>query len=312
MKIIIDVMMWIVWKPFRKLMVNIPFPLMHLILKSAAFVFYLTDKKRREGVADEIRMISGSRLNEDQIKKKTKETFYFFLRKVYENLLYGHITEKHFDRFAYFDGIQNLENALSKNKGAILLSLHFGSFFLYLLGLGLKGYKTNAITGTPLLEGSSYIKNKLFELRKKEENTYPFKIVSVANFLGPLVRALKRNEIIGLVIDGREGTSLIPARFLGKTAQFSHAIINFCIRTGAAILPCLAVRGADKKHKLIFMPQLEFTVTQDKEETLRINLEKLIEIFEKYVYEYPELYAMTLYGIKQETKKGLIPPLFLD
>ncbi|HDH51523.1 MAG TPA: hypothetical protein ENH38_00105 [Nitrospirae bacterium] len=309
----IDIVMWFVWVPLRKVLVSIPHPLTVYMLKALSFMLYLVDVERRKGVEEELRLLMGDRFNDREMKKVVKSSFYIFITKVYENLLFGNATEKHFDRVAAFEGMENLDEALKKKKGVVLLSFHFGSFFLFMLGLGLKGYKINAMTGTPIIDGSSYIKNKMFELRKKEEHGYPFNILSVGTSLKPLVKALRDNEIVGIVIDGRESTKQVAVPLFNRIGQFSPGIFNLCLKTGAQILPVAPILGpGSMKHRLIIEPALELTVTEDKEETLRINVEKFIGIFQKYIWDYPDHYAMTLYGIRKEAESGLIPPLFKD
>lgn len=312
-KILIDIIMWIAWVPFRKALVMVPRPLTVLMLKALSGLFYLAASERRKGVGEELELLMPGRFNDAEMKRVVRSSFYMFLTKVYENLMFGSVDEKGFDRIAAFEGIENLDEALKEKKGAVLLSFHFGSFFLFMLGLGLKGYKANAMTGTPLLEGSSYIKNKMFELRKKEEHGYPFNILSVGTSLKPLVKALRNNEIAGLTIDGREAVKQIEARLFARTGQFSPGIFNLCLKTGARILPSTPIlEPGSMKHRLIIEPAMELTVTEDKEDTLRINIEKFIGIFQKYIRDYPDHYAMTLYSIRKEAESGLIPPLFTD
>ncbi|MBI5740233.1 MAG: lysophospholipid acyltransferase family protein [Nitrospirae bacterium] len=312
MRLIIDFILWFIWVPMRKLVVRIPLPVVSITLRACSSLLYAIDKKRREGVKEELRLLFDKGMGEDEINRTARSSFYIFARKVYENLLYGEITKRGADSIFTFQGTHHLDEALKKGKGVMLISLHFGSFFLSMLGLGLRGYKANAITGTPLIEASSYIKNKIYALRKEEESRYPFKVVVVGNSLKPLLTALKRNEIAGVVIDGREATKMIPVKFLERTAQFSPSLVNLSMRTGAVILPFIAIMGKDGRHNLIVSPALEMTSLEDKEEAARVNLERLVGIFEKYVSEHPDHYAMTLYGMREESRLGAIPPFFVD
>ncbi|MBI5492872.1 MAG: lysophospholipid acyltransferase family protein [Deltaproteobacteria bacterium] len=311
MKIIIDFFMWLVWVPLRGVMVRMPRAVVDPALSALALFFYIALPNRRKGVREELGLLFGSRFSEKELGRMTRASFDNFIKKVYENLFYGKVTADNLEEMAYFEGLSNMDSALGNGKGAIVNTLHFGSYFLFMLGLGLRGYRANALTGTPLTAGSSYIKNKLFELRKKEEDAYPFTVLGTKDFLS-VVRALKRNEIIGVAIDGREGANLVPVKFFDRTAEFSTGIISLAMKTGAAIIPSIAVKGPDGRHRLILEPKMELIECADKDEMLRLNLEKFIGIMEKHVLEHPDHYGMTLYSIREEARKGLIKPLFAD
>ncbi len=292
-----------------------PFSIINTLLKGGSYLIYWIDKKRREGVAEDIRKSFGERFNEKEIKKILRLSFYTLMRRNFDHLLFGRITEDYFDRVASIEGIPFLEESLNKNRGVIIITLHFGSLFLIPFGLGLKGYQVNALTGTPLSKGQGYIndiKNKRYELFQKEERGYPFNVLTVGDSLKPILKSIKNNEIIGMAIDGREATKLMPIKFLKRTAQFSPAMISLSMRTGAVILPALVIRGADDKHRIVIQPPMELTFAEEKEEMLRINLEKLSRILERYVWEYPDQYVMTIYSAREEAKLGLLPPLFID
>ncbi len=315
LKKIIDFIIWLVWFPLRGLIIQIPFSITNTLLKGGSYLFYLIDKRRREGVAEEVSKSFGERFNDKEIEKIVKLSFYTLTKRSYEHLLFGRITEDDFDKVASIEGISYLEESLKKNKGVILLTFHFGSLFLLFLWVGLKGYKLHIMPGTPLFGGSGYIwhiKNRLYELRRKEEQGYPYKVISTKDYPKCMVEVLEKNESVLMTIDGREARKFLPLKFLKRTAQFSPAIISLAMRTGAVILPFVVIRGKDKKDKIIIEPTMELTFVEDREEMLRVNLEKLIKILERYVWKYPDHYAMSIYSMREEAKLGLLPALFID
>ncbi len=315
MRLILDLIIWLVWVPFRNFIIKLPFGIIYALLKGGSYFIYLIDTKRRNGVAEEIRKTFGERFNENEIKRIVRGGFYDIVRKGYENLLFGRIDEAYFDKIASIEGTSHVEAGLNKNKGVIVTSLHFGSFLLLAMGLGLKGYKLCNITGNPIWGGKgfiNYIKKRVYELRKKEQENHPSQFLDIINFPKSYIEALGRNELVSLLVDGREGTKFIPLSFLDRAVQFSPGVISLAMRTGAAILPFAAIKGPGYRQKFVFFPPMELTFAEDKEEMLKINSEKLIRIWEKYVWEYPDRYAMTMYSAREETRLGLLPPLFID
>ncbi|PIS36535.1 MAG: hypothetical protein CO150_09820 [Nitrospirae bacterium CG_4_9_14_3_um_filter_53_35] len=311
MKKIIDLIIWFVWFPLRDFLLLTPHRVKHFILGFCAALFYLADSRRRNGVKEEVQLLYGSRFNKKEINRIARSSFDHFFNRLFENLYYGRIDAEYFNRIASIEGLDHLKTALQKNKGALLIQFHFGSFLLILLALAFQGIRVNAFAGAPL-KGEGYIKKKLVELRNHERETYPFGVLTIRSSLLPVVKALKKNEVIGVTIDGRQGTNFIPIRLFERTALFSTGLIDLSIRTGAPILPLAVVRGKDKKQRVIIEPEMELIKSDDREEMLRLNLEKYIRNYEKYLLNHPDHMAMTLYSMREEVRKGINSPLFID
>jgi len=313
MKRIIDYILWFIWFPLRNIVLLIPQKITYSILSFCSFLLYLADSKRRNGVNKELEMLYGNRFSKREIRKIAISSFDLFFKRLFENLYFSYkkMDIGMFNKIASIEGFEHVKAALEKGNGVLLIQFHFGSFLLILLALSLRGVTINALAGTPLKE-SSYIKNKMVEFRDKEKDLYPFKVLTINSSLLPVVRALKNNEAIGVTIDGRQGANWVPVRLFDRTALFSTGLIDLSMRTGAVILPLAIVMGPDKRHRIIIEPPMELTADEDRGKMLRINVERFIRNYEKYLLNYPDHYAMTLYNIREEVRRGINTPLFAD
>jgi KDO2-lipid IV(A) lauroyltransferase len=311
-KFIMGIGLWFMWFPLRKLLNSIPMKFNYSLAHFLSLLCYLFFKKRRNVVNEEVIKLFGIQTDKKKVKIIVKNSFSIFLKRQIENFLFGTFTQKQLNQIASIAGSENLEDALKKRKGVIILLSHFGSFLLPLILLGYRGYKVNQVAGEPLLEMNSHIHKKIFELRKKDTDKLPIQFIQSNRYLGPIVRALKKNEIIVIAFDGRTGNTWIPVQLLHRIAQFSPGPFNLAIKTGAPILPAFVVRGKDNKHRIIFEPAMELETTDDLEKALKINTIKYTGIFEKYLIDYPCHFAMTLYTIRREAESGLNRPLFVD
>jgi KDO2-lipid IV(A) lauroyltransferase len=308
----LEVGLWFVWYPLRTLLRYLPMKSNYFLAHLSSPFFYIFFKKRRNIVKEEVSKLYGERIDEKTAKKIVRNSFDIFLKRQLENLLFGDFTKSRLEHITSIDGIDNLNRALEKGKGVILLLSHFGSFLLPLPVLGLNGYKVVQVVGKPLLEGRAPIQKKIFELKKRELSKFPIQFIQTNHYLGPIVKALCNNEIIVIAFDGRTGTKWIRVQLLNRTAQFSPGPFNLAIKTGATILPTFVVRNKNDKHRIILEPPLELEITDDKEETLKINTMKYARIFERYLLNYPCHFTMTLYGVRTEAEKGLNQPLFVN
>ena len=63
MRKLIDFILWFLWFPVGRFLVSIPPRVLNKILGFASYVFYRCDSARRKGVAEEVRMLYGSRFS---------------------------------------------------------------------------------------------------------------------------------------------------------------------------------------------------------------------------------------------------------
>ncbi|MBI5789563.1 MAG: lysophospholipid acyltransferase family protein [Candidatus Schekmanbacteria bacterium] len=310
--LIIDIGIWFVWVVVRPVLDCLPLSMSYFFADVAAKLFFLADTKRRNTLAEEIEMLYGARFNKKEVDTIVRKSLEIYLKRQVENLIFGGFTKDKLDKLVSIQGMEHLQESLQKGKGVILLTAHFGSFLLPLPVLGYKGYNIIQVAGKPLLENNRRIYRKLFEIRKRETDRLPISFIQTDKYLGSVVKALNKNEIIVLAFDGRTGNKRFPVQFLDRTAQFSPGPFNMALKTGAAIIPTFMVRDKNDKHTLILEPPFEMELVDNKEETLKMNTIKFARIFEKYLLNYPCHFGMILYCTRKEAERGLNIPLFTD
>ena len=183
----------------------------------------------------------------------------------------------------YLTGKENLDRALAKGKGAILVSAHFGNFPLLLARLSLAGYKASGIM-RPMRDERV---EKIF-LEKRER----FKVKTIYSqprtaCVNQTVSALRENGVVFIPLDQNFGTAGVFVDFFGLKAATATGPIIFAQRTGAALIPCFIIRKEDDRHEIIFEPAMELTEGKTPQETIQISIQRLTGIIESYIRKYP-------------------------
>lgn len=180
-------------------------------------------------------------------------------------------------------GKEHLDSVLSKGKGVILVSAHFGNFPLMLARLSLEGYKTAGIMRIMRDE-----RVEKFFLKKRNQ----FKIKTI--YAQPrkacvegAIHSLRNNELLFIPLDQNFGTGGIFVDFFGRKAATATGPVVLAQRTQAQILPCFMVRQKDDTHKIIFESPLVLAQGSASEETVAINIQRLTNIIESYIRKYP-------------------------
>ena len=281
-----------------------------LIGKFIGDSIYLINRNLREMTKKEIAMLFGKRYEGVGLDNLTRKSIEHFYSRNLETFFLGVLNKERIKKILEVDGIENLEEALSRGKGVILLISHFGSFLLPLPFLGFQGYKVNQVTGKQLHR--STIEERIWAWRKREADKLPVKFIQVDKFLRPIYNALKNNEIIAIAFDGRDGLKLVPTIFFERTALFSAGPFELARRTGSTILPAFVIRKKDLTHRLVFEPLFGLSDDPDIERALRYDTRKFAELFSNYIERYPCHFGWLLFKIKKLQKAGISYNLFQD
>ena len=78
-------------------------------------------------VKEELELIFGKRFNNIQIEDITRRSFDNYCRKQVEYLFFGDLNKDTIERMVQVQGLENLDKALSRGKGVILLLSHFAT-----------------------------------------------------------------------------------------------------------------------------------------------------------------------------------------
>ncbi len=243
---------------------------------------YSIARKQKKTALEGLAIAFGREKSDEELERIAKDCFTFMVKSGAELIFL-------LDRFALLKeriqivGKEKLSAALSKGKGVILVSGHFGNFPLMLARLALEGYKTASIMRQ--MRDSRVEKLFLAKRSRLKVNTIysqPRK-ACVENSL----RSLRNNELLFIPIDQNFGTGGVFVDFFGKKAATATGPIVLAQRTKATILPCFIVRQKDDTHKIIFEPPLDLEEGKTNQETVLINIQRLTNIIESYIRKYP-------------------------
>lgn len=246
----------------------------------------------RKGIAETF-----TEFDENKIKYVLRNSFKHHYKRQAETIFFGALNKDRINNLVYASGIEHIDSALSKGKGAILLLSHFGSFLLPLPFLGFRGYKVNQITGRQ--RHSSLIAERIWAWRKKEADRLPVKFIQVDRFLRPCYEALQRNELVAIAFDGLDGSKWSEVDFLGTKVRVSTGPFELARRTGATIIPVFVIRNKDNTHRLVFEPALKLSDNHKAQDAASFDARNFAEIFSAYIKRYPCHFGMVLYKLKK-------------
>src|SRR5262249_28678278 len=116
------------------------------------------------------------------------------------------------------------------------------------------------------------------------------KVVYKNKAANSILRALKHNEMVGILLD--QNTSKNPAfvNFFGHPAGTTKAIAAFALATGAPILPAFCLPLPDGRYRLQCGPEIEYQETEDREKDILELTQRCTAVIEDQVRKTPQFW----------------------
>jgi Kdo2-lipid IVA lauroyltransferase/acyltransferase len=180
-----------------------------------------------------------------------------------------------------FAGREHLDTALDKGKGVVLLSAHFGNWEVLGIALSAVGYKVNVLArplDNPLLD-------KVVNDIRSRFGTW---IIANSNSIKDVIRVLRKNESVGILMDQNLYENATFVDFFGKLAATTPIIPLLAQKTNVAIIPIRMLRLSNNKFKIIIQPELILKDIPDRQEYARVNTRLCNEVIEQWIKLDPD------------------------
>lgn len=246
------------------------------------FAYYFDIKHKSRAYAN-LKMAFAHLKSPDEIKQIAKTLFKNYGQNLIELFRMPLLTPEKFNQVVAVEGKENITESLEQGKGVIMLAMHFGSWELASLSCVRLGFPYKVFV-KPQKKYS-----KLADLLNSYRAGGGSVVLSRGAGTRDFVRSLKKNEVIGMVVDqgGRDGV-LVP--FLNRSAAMSVGAIRMGLKFGVPICFSVIYRENGYKHKMIIHKPFDFDNTGNLEADVITNLKKVTKVMEEYIYKYPSEY----------------------
>jgi len=260
----------------------IPPSYLYAFARNIASLAYIFAAKQRKIALDSLGVAFGHEKSHQEIEQIAKDCFIYMAKGAVELMFFfdkPHILKTKVD----IQGRENLDKALERGQGVILVSAHFGNFPLLLGRLAVEGYKTCGIM-RPMHDARV---EKIFLEKREKYGVRTIYSQPRNECVNNTILALRNNELVFIPIDQNFGTGGIFVNFFGKQAATATGPVILAQRTKAALIPCFILRQPGDNHKIIFEPELELKEGKDHQNTVLVNIQRLTDIIEAYIRKYP-------------------------
>ena len=250
--------------------------------QNIAFLGFLLARKHKKIALEGLNIAFGKEKSRQEREQVAKDCFVHMAKSGFE-LLFLVDKPKLIKKRIEIIGKEYLNDALSKGKGVILVSAHFGNFPLMMSALAFLGYKISGIM-RPMRDK----RVEKFFMKKRDKTDIKTIYSQPRNVcVSTTLKVLRNNELVFIPLDQNFGTGGVFVNFFGQKAATATGPVVLARRSGAALLPCFIVRQEDDRHKIIFEPPLDLEQGKDAQESILNNTQRLTNIIEFYIRKYP-------------------------
>lgn len=220
-----------------------------------------------------------------KVKEITRRTFANFARSLADYCRAGNQSPGQLeDLFERLKGVEHLNAALKQGKGVILVTAHLGNWELGGLFFALKGYRLNAITLEEHLD-------QLTEMREQYRTVHGIRTIRIGSspfsFID-VMAALRRNEIVAMLIERPYASASVEVEFFGRPALFSNGPVMLALGTGAVILPGFVYSNTDGRYCGEILDPIPLDLIREHATSVRHNTQKIARVFESVIREHPD------------------------
>jgi KDO2-lipid IV(A) lauroyltransferase len=181
-------------------------------------------------------------------------------------------------------GRENLDAALSKRNGVIVLGAHLGNFFLVGTRLATEGYPTWVLINQPRnRQFANFMDDYRLKVRQRTIHARPRR-----EALRKLNQVLRGNELAIVIADEYRRNNGIHMPFFGHTVLARRGPATLALRTGAAVVPVYLIHDESQGLKMIIESELDLIRTDKDKAAIRENTLRMTQWLERTVRAYPE------------------------
>lgn len=264
---------------FRFFIRVIPKIILDFFLNLFAFIIYTFDKKHRH-----IAKVNLDLAYENRITEYSKGQI---IKNCYKNLLYtladfvknqGASKEEILNKVSFVNS-EILQESLASNKKVIIITAHYGNWELLSLSIAAK-LTPISVVGRDL---DSKVMNKILT---KNREQFDIELLSKTGAMKGMVRALKNNRPIGLLVDQNTSDSEgILIDFFGKKARHTPSASILAKKFDAIIIPAfISTYNNHESYEVKFYDP----IITDNNEDLSISVQSQANITQKIIENKPE------------------------
>lgn len=238
---------------------------------------------RRSVTLENLRRALGSRLDERERVRVGRRSYINFAKSMVEFASLGRLKGDDIRRLVTFHGRNSIDEVLSRGRGAVVVTGHFGSWELLGAAAAAHGLPADFLVGEQ--------SNRLVDdLMNRLRSGAGIGIIARGIAARGVFASLRRNRIVAMLTDQDARKAGIFVDFFGIPASTYPGAAQFAFRSGCPIVFCYIVRRQGERHEAFFLPPIEVRRDSERGEEVARLTAAHTKALEECVTRYPDHY----------------------
>lgn len=243
-------------------------------------IFYCLDKRHRLIALTNLTTAFGPECTSTELKRIARKSFMHFGELFAEIIKFPRLKEEKKSKLFLVEGEENLQEALSKEKGVLLFSAHYGNWEIAPYFLTKKGKMS--VVARPL--DNRFLEAQLLKLRERLGTKVIYKHQATKQIL----QSLRGKEMVALLIDQNVLRSqAVFVDFFGKKAATTPSLAAFFLRTRSPVLPVFCYPTSSHIYQLKIFPPIKISLEEEYDQDILKITQICTNIIEDQIRKNP-------------------------
>lgn len=241
--------------------------------------YYLARDRRRVALAN-LELAYGDSLTREEKIRIAKASFENLITTGLE-AVYSPALGPNFPDYCEILNIDALHEGYRSGQGAIALIPHMGNWEIIARYFPFAGIQASVVSRR---QRQPWVTRLMTEVRRSNG----VKEIDKRDALRKVMAALRKGEVVCLLIDQHARREAIETRFFDQPAMTVASPALLALRTGCKVFVGAGVRRPDGGIAVLCSEIIETLNTGDQEADLRANTQRYVDVIERFVRGYPE------------------------
>lgn len=226
--------------------------------------------------------------DDTEVKKIARRTIHNWIMNITEIYHFYHPKrKKRLINSVKIEGLYKINQMKKNGLGAIGISAHFGNFPLMIFRLNIEDINMSFLFKEVAQESIASIMNDYMNGIINLKMIIPDSLESPTN---EAINEIKTGGFVIFIADEFKKRSGVEVNFFDKPTRQAIGPSIISLRTKTPILPIFIIREKRSRHRIVVEDPIECELTGDTDNDIQILTQKRMEIFEKYIKRYPDLW----------------------
>lgn len=264
---------------------RLPLRVAYTLARFVGVVAYFASRNARHNIQGNLSVVLGLPASGWEVRRTALRAFQNNSMNWIDTLRLGDTSSGDIEQRVTVDGWDRIEASLQQQSGLILIGMHLGNIDVVGQIIAARGY-VMTVPVEPLRP------KRLFERTQRLRQKMGINAVPAGIAARPMLAALKRGEIVGMMCDRNISDSGLEVEFFGRKTVVSRGPAWLARRSRAPAVVGFGVRRGAEGFRGYVQGPLSIPQTENEDADVQAIAQTIMAMAEDNIRRYPEQWAM--------------------